>query len=184
MASDPLTNDLLTTAASIREAGRVQGVTEANKAYFGQSAVRLTAGIFATALGSAAAQMGPYSPLAAAFFAAKALEFEAFATPPSVKNTSPQQDTQGVAVTDQVVIAFAVPMNPDTLTADNVYIGAASGGPHLAATLTYDPVGVTYKLTVSQLVQSEASDHSTARASASCSPGQPLQTDFTMSFST
>lgn len=126
--------------------------------------------------------MASVSPAAAAFFAEKAKEFQAFATPPSVKTTSPKQDAAGVSPTDQVVIQFAVPMDTATLTAERVYLAPASGGSHLAATLSFDPVsnsmtlipsnplsaGVTYKLTVTADVKSES--------------GQLMQQDQTVTF--
>lgn len=144
--------------------------------------MRLTGGIFATALGAAAQQMAGISPHAAAFFAAKAEEFLAFATPPTVASTSPQQDAAKVSPTDQVVIQFAVPMDETTLTSDLVYLAPASGGSHLAASLSYDPegkcltlvptnplsAGVSYKLTVSAGVQSVS--------------GQPMQQDQNVTF--
>lgn len=182
--TDTLVNQLVTTADAIRESGRAQGKREANRDYFGQSAVRLTAGIFATALGAAAQQMTQYSPLAAQFFALKAQEFQAFATPPTVQSVSPQQDAANIATTDQIVLKFAVPMDENFLTDANVYVGPASGGAHLATALSYDETthavtlvpsnelssGVTYKVTVSKAVRSMS--------------GQPLQTDFTSTFTT
>lgn len=184
MASDPLVTQLVGLAEALREAGRVQGRQEVSRDFFGQSAVRLTGGIFATALSAAASQMAQVSPQAARFFAAKAQEFQAFATPPSVTAVSPQTDARNVATTDQVVIRFAVPMDHSTLTAENVYVGPASGGSHIDATLTYDDAsksltlapahelspGVTYKITVTKRVESFS--------------GQPMQTDFTSTFVT
>jgi Bacterial Ig-like domain len=169
---------------AIREQGRAQGRAEVQRDFFGQAAVRLTSGLFATALAAAAQQIGSYSPLAAQFYAAKAREFQAFATPPSVVSTSPAQDAANVAADDQVVLGFAVPMDETTLTPEHVYIGAASGGQHLNADYSYDPAtraltikpqnplspGVQYRVTVTAQVQSES--------------GQPMQTDYTMTFTT
>lgn len=181
MAVDPLTEQVVRDVDAVRAAGVAAGRQEAIQAYFGQSAIRLTVGIFATALHEAAARMGPLSPEAAQFFGEKAAEFAEFATPPAVTSVSPATDAANVQPGDQVVIGFSAPLDPASITDATVYVAASSGGPHLTGELQYDgaravtfapanglSAGVQYTITVTKDLRTRL--------------GQPLGGDYTSTF--
>lgn len=178
---DSLVERLVSDAEAIRAAGVEEGRASAAAAYFGQSAVRLTAGIFATALHEAASQMSSISPEAAQFLGEQAKLFAEFAHPPQVTSVSPATDAVNVHPDDQVVLGFSSPLNPDAVTTDTVYVAPSSGGSHLAGKLSYDEqstvtfvpdngfsAGVKYTITVSKDVRSKL--------------GQSMGTDWTSMF--
>lgn len=168
MGTDPLIGALLADADAIRAAGVEEGRSEAAQLYFGQSAIRLTVGIFATALHEAASQMAAISPDAARFFGEQAQVFAEFANPPQVTSVSPATDAANVHPGDQIVLGFSSPLRPGTITPDTVYVIPTSGGSHLAGKVSYDGLntvtfvpdngfsdGVQYTITVGKDVHSK-----------------------------
>lgn len=170
-------------AELIRAAGVAEGAAQAAQVYFGQSAIRLTVGLFASALQSAAGGLAPISPDAAEFFAAKAAEFAEFAHPPQVQSISPATDAANVQVSDQIVLGFTAALDPDNVNSTCFTVGPTSGGARLNADVHYDGVhtvtiiphngfspGVSYTVTVSKNVKSKV--------------GQSMGTDYTSNFTT
>jgi hypothetical protein len=181
VSADPLVQQLVSDGEALRAAGISQGRQQAITAYFGQSAIRLTVGIFATALHEAASRMAPLSPEAAQFFGAQAQLFAEFANPPAITSVSPATDAANVRPTDQIVLGFSSPLEADSVSPDNVYVAPSSGGAHLSAQVHYDgsntvtiipdngfSAGVQYTITVKQSVKSKL--------------GQTLGADYTSTF--
>lgn len=181
MGTDPLVQALVQDAEALRAAGVAEGQQQAIRAYFGQSAIRLTVGLFASALHEAAAQMAAIDADAAQFFGQQAALFAEFANPPQIVSVSPAADAANVQLHDQIVLGFSSPLDPATITADNFYVAPTSGGQHLTADVHYDgektvtiipsngfSAGVAYTVTATKAVRSKL--------------GQSMGTDWTTHF--
>lgn len=184
MASDPLIQQVVDDATALHEAGRRQGLQEAQAQFMGTAAVRLTAGLFATAMFEAASLMGSYSPVAAQFFAAKAQELADFATPPQVANVSPANGATTVSSGDQVVLSFASPMDEASLTDATVYVAPSSGGAHLSADLSYDAASRTLTLVPRNGFSAGTAYTITVTKDVLSKGGQAMGQDYSSSFVT
>lgn len=127
--------------------GRLQGQSEAQQQFFGNAAAVLTASLFVAAMEQAASAIAPHSPESAAFFHEEAHRIQRFITPARVSTHDPADGATGVVIDTPIHVKFDGGVRPESLTADTFFVGAASGGPHLAATISYDPDTSTATLT-------------------------------------
>lgn len=131
----------------IYEEGRLQGQTEAQRQFFGKAAAGLTGALFISAMEQAATLLRPHSAETADFFHQEAGRIQAFITPPRIVSHDPDDGATNIVTATPVHVKFAAAIAPDSVTDETVYIGAASGGPHLKATLSYDDRTHTVTLT-------------------------------------
>lgn len=131
----------------IWEGGRQYGQQERESQFFGQAAAILTARMFEASLREAAASLRAFSAEAADFFTEESERFKAFVTPPEIRSHDPADGATGIVLNGSISAQFVRPINEETLTDETFYIGAASGGPHLNATIHYDEHTLTATLT-------------------------------------
>lgn len=167
----------------IFEEGRLTGQRESQQQYFGLAAATLTAGLFRASLEAAAAGLRPHSVEAADFFHAEAERFRDFATPPVVASHDPADGVLGIVENTPIHVRFQGPIRAETLTAETFFIGAASGGPHLNATISYDPATLTATLQPDHDL-SPGTQYKVTLAGVHASGGMPLEPPVTFTFTT
>lgn len=186
MSLDPnLLQQVTGAMEQVHEAGMLEGRRRAEQEYIGKSVRTLTGDLFAASLSAAAQMLRQYDPEAAQFFHDKAAEFQAWVTPPKVQVTEPQDGATGIALSNAVSVKFVAPgIRADSLTEESFYVIPASGGQHLAGTVSFDTATQTATFTpdspLSPGVQYKAVISTDVRGAG----GQTFGSDFTFLFTT
>ncbi|MCA9562398.1 MAG: Ig-like domain-containing protein [Myxococcales bacterium] len=110
-----------------------------------------------------------------------------FTTAPTIVATTPEDDSQGVAVDADVVIQFSQPMNSATLLPSNVHVESGVNGASVDRVFDYD--NSTYTLTLSPSNQNDYFEEITpyvvtVETVIRAVNGQNLATEYTFKFST
>jgi hypothetical protein len=104
-------------------------------------------------------------------------------TPPTVTTMSPTDGASDVAVGSAVTATFSEPMNADSIDATSFELRDA-GNALVPATVTYDALTRTAKLTPADALSLQSSYDATLTAAITDVAGNALVTDFTWSFTT
>lgn len=186
MSLDPaISQNVVNGLEQAYEAGRLQGLQEADAAYFGKSARVLTGGLFAASLQAASSGLRQHDPEAADFFAEKAGEFQAWVTPPKVQTTEPPDGATGVVTGNAISVKFVTPgLRADSVTDEHFYVIPASGGPHLLGDLSYDETTCTINFAPTNPLSPNTAYTVTLDAGLVAAGGMTLGTPVTFGFTT
>lgn len=179
----------VTTVVNALEAAYGEGVQDgeasAQAIYFGKSVRVLTGGIFAAALSQTGSMLRQHDAEAAQFFADKAAEFVAWITPPTVQTTDPANNATGIVTSSAVNVKFVTPgLDASSVTTDTVYVTPASGGSHLAGTVSYDEDTCTASFTPTNGFSPDTQYKLTLDANLAAAGGMLLGTPITFVFTT
>jgi hypothetical protein len=105
------------------------------------------------------------------------------ATVPAVVSTTPTAGASGVSPAVAVAATFSKPMNADSIDATSFELRDA-GNALVPATVTYDALTRTAKLTPADTLSLQSSYNATLTTAITDAAGNALETDFTWSFTT